>query len=117
MSRRTKRLSTLGPAEGDSPCPCPFVAQGWLQWSPLPACARFCVRPPTNLVSRTLGWCESDWLRADVGQGDVVLCAHVIYTVADIEPFVRKLEQHARDLVLVVLFQAPPQSQNYRLWE
>ena len=60
---------------------------------------------------------ESGWIEATVGPADVVLCSHVVYVVQEIEPFVRKLDQHARRLVLVVVFQASPQSQLYGLWE
>ena len=47
---------------------------------------------------------------------DLVLCAHVLYTIADVVPFIRKLEAHALERVLVVLFNSPPQSQLYSLW-
>ena len=59
---------------------------------------------------------EAQWEEAQVEVADIVLCAHVLYVVAGIESFVRKLEAHAREKVLVVLFQAPPQSQIYSLW-
>ncbi len=59
---------------------------------------------------------ESGWLEADVPKVDVALCCHVLYVVQEIEAFVRKLEEHAAR-VLVVLYQAPPQSQVYPLWE
>lgn len=60
---------------------------------------------------------EAAWEDARVDAADVVLCCHVLYTVREIEPFVRKLEAHARDRVLTVLFKAPPQSQLYSLWQ
>ena len=60
---------------------------------------------------------ESEWLDAAVGPADVVLCSHVLYVIQNIGPFVRKLESHARREVLVVMFQAAPQSQLYGLWE
>jgi len=60
---------------------------------------------------------ESGWAEANVDAADIVLCAHVLYVVAEIEPFVRKLETHALESVLVVLYQAPPQSQIYPLWQ
>lgn len=60
---------------------------------------------------------ESEWMDAGVGPADVVLCSHVLYVIRDIEPFVRKLEAHARRLALVVMFRAAPQSQLYQLWE
>ena len=60
---------------------------------------------------------QSGWLEASVGPADVVLCSHVVYVVEDIGAFVRKLDSHARRLVLCVLFQSPPQAQVYGLWE
>ena len=59
---------------------------------------------------------EADWLDAEVDRADVAICAHVLYVIQEIEAFVRKLEDHAAR-VMVVLFQAPPQSQIYPLWE
>ena len=64
-----------------------------------------------------VSWVQSRWEDAEVEPADLVLCAHVLYVVADVEPFVRKLEAHDRDRVLVVLFQASPQAQTYPLWE
>ncbi len=64
-----------------------------------------------------VGVVESGWVEATVDPADVVLCSHVVYVVQDIEPFVRKLDQHARRLVLMVMFQSSPQSQLYGLWE
>ncbi len=60
---------------------------------------------------------EARWEEAQVEAVDIVLCAHVVYVVAGIETFVRKLEANAREKVLMVLFQAPPQSQTYPLWQ
>lgn len=59
---------------------------------------------------------ESGCLEADVAHADVAICAHVVYVVQEIEAFVRKLEQQA-GLVMVIMYQAPPQSQIYPLWE
>ena len=59
---------------------------------------------------------EADWLEAQVDRADIAVCAHVLYVIQDIEAFVRKLEDHAGQ-VLVIVFQAPPQSQMYPLWE
>lgn len=60
---------------------------------------------------------EARWEEAQVETVDIVLCVHVLYVVAGIESFVRKMEAHAREKVLVVLFQTPPQSQIYPLWQ
>ncbi len=59
---------------------------------------------------------DSDWLNATVERADIVLCSHVVYAVQDIGRFVRKLEDSASRRLLVVLYQAPPQSQIYPLW-
>ena len=60
---------------------------------------------------------EAGWAEAGVESAEVALCSHVVYVIEDIEPFVRKLDGHARRLVLCILFQAPPQAQIYGLWE
>ena len=60
---------------------------------------------------------ESTWEDAEVEPADLVICVHVLYVVREIEPFIRKLEAHANQRVLVVLFEAPPQSQTYALWK
>ena len=58
----------------------------------------------------------SSWEEADIEAADIVLCVQVLYTVKDIVPFVRKLEAHARERVLVVLYENPPQFQAHPLW-
>ena len=60
---------------------------------------------------------QSQWEEAEVDPADVVLCAHVVYTVRDIAAFLRKLGAHANRLVLIVIYNAPPQSQIYPLWQ
>jgi len=59
----------------------------------------------------------SRWEDAEIEPTDVVLCAHVLYTIRDIAPFVRKLDAYAREQVLVLLFQEPPQARIHPLWE
>ena len=58
----------------------------------------------------------SSWEEAEIGAADIVLCVQVLYTVKDIVPFVRKLEAHALEKVLVVLYENPPHSQANPLW-
>ncbi len=60
---------------------------------------------------------EEGWVEASVEPADVVLSSHVVYVIQEIEPFVRKMESHARRLVLAVLFQSPPQASMATLWE
>lgn len=60
---------------------------------------------------------ETDWLSAQVAPTDVTLCSHVVYTIQDIAEFVGKLTQSARRRCLAVLYQRPPQTQLYPLWQ
>jgi hypothetical protein len=60
---------------------------------------------------------QAKWEDAQVEATEVVLCAHVLYGVRDIDSFVRKLEAHARDQVWVMLFREPPQRRIYHLWK
>jgi SAM-dependent methyltransferase len=60
---------------------------------------------------------RSEWETAEVEPRDLVLCAHVVYGVAEIGRFVRKLEQHANRLVALVSFVDAPQSHVSSLWE
>lgn len=60
---------------------------------------------------------QSRWEEAEVEPADVVLSVHVFYVVQEIELFIRKMESHARDRVMVVLYEDAPQSQVYPLWE
>lgn len=59
---------------------------------------------------------ESDWQGAQVDPADVVLCVHVLYTIREIDAFLKKLDAHARDKVLIVLFDLAPLSQLRSLW-
>lgn len=59
---------------------------------------------------------RSGWEEAQVDPAGQVLCVHVLYTIQDIGGFVKKLQEHARDQVMVVMYGAPPQSQIYPLW-
>lgn len=60
---------------------------------------------------------RSSWEEAEVAPADLTLCCNVLYTIQEIGPFLRKLESHARRRVLIILYNAPPQSQIYPLWQ
>lgn len=45
----------------------------------------------------------SGWVDAEVAPADLVICFHVLYTVADVVPFIEKLEQTCRERVFVGL--------------
>ena len=52
-----------------------------------------------------------------VGPADVVTCHHVLYNVADLGPFVAKLTNHARRLVVVEMTARHPLTFLNPLWE
>ena len=60
---------------------------------------------------------HSQWESADVVSADLVLCSHVVYGVADIRPFISKLNAHATRMVALVSFVDSPQSGIAPLWE
>ena len=59
---------------------------------------------------------QARWEDAVVEPADLVLSVHVLYVIPEIEGFIRKMETHAKSRVMVVLHQAPPQSQTYSFW-
>ena len=59
---------------------------------------------------------QARWEDARVEPASLVLSVHVLYVVPDVEAFIRKMEAHAGRRVMIVLHQAPPQSQIYPLW-
>ena len=58
----------------------------------------------------------SRWEEAVVEPHDLVVCAHVVYTVTAIEAFVRKLIAHARRKVCLISFERPATATYLPLW-
>jgi SAM-dependent methyltransferase len=56
------------------------------------------------------------WDAADVEPADVVLSAHVIYSIEDIGAFVMKLTAHARQQVYMPTFMRPPRARYAPFW-
>src|SRR5215510_9675564 len=56
------------------------------------------------------------WDEAEVEPADVVLSAHVIYSIEDIGPFVMKLAAHARQRVCMPTFIRPPRARYAPFW-
>jgi SAM-dependent methyltransferase len=54
---------------------------------------------------------------ANVEPAELVICAHVVYGIEDIEPFVRKLESHGRERVAVLAYMDAPLSMVSPVWE
>ena len=59
----------------------------------------------------------SEWETANVPASDTVLCSHVVYGVAEIVPFIAKLNDHAKRRVILLSFVDSPQSGVAQLWE
>ncbi|HLH70220.1 MAG TPA: methyltransferase domain-containing protein [Candidatus Dormibacteraeota bacterium] len=49
----------------------------------------------------------STWEDADPAPADLVICVHVLYAVADVVPFIEKLERAGRERVFIVLRDEP----------
>jgi len=60
---------------------------------------------------------QAPWEEAVTSSADIVLCANAIYGIADIEPFVRKLEFHANRRVLLIADMTSPGSVFSPFWE
>ena len=60
---------------------------------------------------------QAVWEDAEVDAEDLALCAHVVYGVADIEPFLRKLAAHAKSLVVLLAFVESPMNRISRFWK
>ena len=66
---------------------------------------------------KNLSVVQDPWEEAKVEPADKVLCAHVVYGIANIEPFIRKLESHARERVLILAHTASPLAQISPFWK
>jgi SAM-dependent methyltransferase len=64
-----------------------------------------------------LGVVEAGWDEADVAPADIVFCANVVYFIADIEPFVRKLAESGRQRAAILAYMKAPPSVASPLWE
>ena len=60
---------------------------------------------------------NADWQTVEIDSADMVLCSHVVYGVADIQPFLQKLHDHADERVVMVSFVDSPQAGVAPLWE
>jgi len=60
---------------------------------------------------------EKNFEDTEVEPHDVVLCAHVVYGLTDIETFVRKLAASARERVVIIAWMRSPLSRMSPLWE
>ena len=60
---------------------------------------------------------EVTWEDGEVEPHDVAFCANVVYGVTEIEPFLRKLDGVARELIAIVVYMEAPLSMLSPLWQ
>jgi hypothetical protein len=84
---------------------------------PSPSMARVLEQQSQEYGIGNITLVQASWEEAEVGPADLTLCCNVLYTIQEIEPFLRKLESYSRKRVLIVLYNAPPQFQIYPLWQ
>ena len=60
---------------------------------------------------------EGRWQDVEAPAADVVLCWNVLNYVEDIDVFMKKVDAHARERVLVVLHEVSPMAQVYPFWQ
>ena len=60
---------------------------------------------------------HAEWETVEVEAADLTLCSHVVYGVADIRPFIEKLDERANNRVIIVAFIDSPQASVAPLWE
>ena len=106
----------VGAGGGKLALPLALDAQKVIAVEPSPSMCRVLREAAAEFDVQNVEVVEAGWLDAQVERADVAVCAHVLYVIQDIEAFVRKLEEHAGQ-VLVIMYQGPPQSQVYPLWE
>lgn len=59
----------------------------------------------------------SSWEEATVEASDIVICAHVVYTVREIGEFISKLAAAAKREVVLVVFEESAMANYFPLWE
>lgn len=59
---------------------------------------------------------RSEWLAAEVEPADIVICSHVIYPIADVAPFLTKLDAMTRGTCLLYLNAGQPPWEYQDLW-
>ena len=86
------------------------------------------IEPSPAMASRLREWAreeglgnieliEGSWPEVDAPTCDVVVCAHVLYPVADVEPFVRRLHESARRHCFLWLHEEQMALESLELWE
>jgi SAM-dependent methyltransferase len=107
----------VGAGGGRLALPLALQCQQVVAVEPSPSMASVLLQQAAEYGINNVSLIQARWEDAEVAPADAALCVHVLYTIQDIGPFVRKLEAHAREKVLIVLYKTAPQSQIYPLWQ
>ncbi len=86
------------------------------------------VEPSPSMASHLREWAQDEglgnidiiegtWPEVDVPACDVVVCSHVLYPLAEIEPFLRKLDDAARGYCFLLLHDDQMALETLGLWQ
>lgn len=107
----------VGAGGGRLALPLALQCQQVVAVEPSPSMASVLLQQAAEYGIDNLSLIQARWGDAQVAPGDIALCVHVLYTIQEVGPFVRKLAAHAREKVLIVLHKTAPLSQIYPLWK
>lgn len=110
-------LMDVGAGAGRLCLPLSFHCRQVVAVEPSPSMVQILDEQVTELSIYNVSIVQATWEDALVDSADIVLCCHVLYVVKEIEGFVRKLAAHARETVMVVLFDSSPQASIYPIWK
>lgn len=110
-------LIDVGAGGGRMALPLALHCRQVMAVEPSPSMARVLEQQAQEHGISNITLVQAPWEEVEVSPADVTLCCNVLYTIQEIEPFLRKLESHSRKRILIVLYNAPPQSQIYPLWQ
>ena len=126
MEPSLKRLSELieprqtvidvGAGAGRLALPLALHCGGVVAVEPSPSMAAILTEEAARHQTSNVTIVQSEWEDASVAPADVTLCVNVLYTVPDVVGFIRKLEAHSRERVIIVLHAEHPQAQTYPFW-
>ncbi len=115
--RPDRTLTDVGAGAGRLCLPLSSHCRQVVAVEPSPSMVQVLGQQVADLSIRNVSVMQATWEDSSVDPADIVLCCHVVYVVKEIEGFVRKLEAHARDKVLVALFDSSPQASVYPIWK
>ena len=110
-------LMDVGAGAGRLCLPLSFHCRQVVAVEPSPSMVQVLGQQLSELSISNVSVVQAAWEDAVVDPADVVLCCHVVYVVKEIEGFVRKLDAHAREKIMVVLFDSSPQASIYPIWQ